>query len=112
MEKEKIKLNDFYNDIIKSVKEFSEASIEDIKLHDLRDIFEGKSYTINESFPYEFVETYQERGDGEDYEDFMIFKRKNDEKHFSLWSYRGKIEEDVLYETVQVEVKVKKWKYI
>lgn len=61
---------------------------------------------IPESFPYEFVDEIEKRGDGSGYYANYIFKRKSDGKFFYYTSYDGRIEHDKLYETTQ-EVTVK-----
>lgn len=59
-----------------------------------------------ESFPYEYVDSIEKRGDGEGYYMNYIFKRKSDGKFFYYTSYDGRIDEDELDETTQ-KVKVK-----
>ena len=54
-----------------------------------------------ESFPYEYVDSIEKRGDGEGYYMNYIFKRKSDGKFFFYTSYDGRIEEDELDETTQ-----------
>lgn len=54
-----------------------------------------------ESFPYEYVDSIEKRGDGEGYYMNYIFKRKSDGKFFYYTSYDGRIEEDELDETTQ-----------
>ena len=61
---------------------------------------------IPESFPYEFVDEIEKRGDGSGYYMNYIFKRKSDGKFFYYTSYDGRIEHDKIYETTQ-EVTVK-----
>ena len=56
---------------------------------------------IPESFPYEFVDEIEKRGDGDGYYANYIFKRKSDGKFFYYTSYDGRIEEDELDETTQ-----------
>ena len=54
-----------------------------------------------ESFPYEYVDSIEKRGDGEGYYMNYIFKRKSDGKFFFYTSYDGRIDEDELDETTQ-----------
>jgi hypothetical protein len=54
-----------------------------------------------ESFPYEFVDEIEKRGDGSGYYMNFIFKRKSDGKFFYYTSYDGRIEENTLDETTQ-----------
>lgn len=54
-----------------------------------------------ESFPYEYVDSIEKRGDGEGYYMNYIFKRKSDGKFFYYTSYDGRIDEDELDETTQ-----------
>ena len=74
----------------------------------VRDIFWDLSEggEIPESFPYEFVDSLEKRGDGSGYYMNYIFKRKSDGKFFYYTSYDGRIEADELDETTQ-EVTVK-----
>jgi hypothetical protein len=69
----------------------------------VRDIFYDFSQeeTIPESFPYEYVDSIEKRGDGDGYYMNFIFKRKSDGKFFYYTSYDGRIEEDTLDETKQ-----------
>ncbi len=69
----------------------------------VRDIFYDLSEggEIPKSFPYEFVDDIEKRGDGSGYYMNFIFKRKSDGKFFYYTSYDGRIEEDKLEETTQ-----------
>lgn len=61
---------------------------------------------VPESFPYEYVDSIEKRGDGSGYYMNFIFKRKSDGKFFYYTSYDGRIEGDTLDEAKQ-EITVK-----
>lgn len=65
----------------------------------LYDLSDGEG--APESFPYEYVDSIEKRGDGDGYYMNFIFKRKSDEKFFYYTSYDGRIEGDTLDETKQ-----------
>jgi len=69
----------------------------------LYDLSEGE---VPESFPYEYVDSIEKRGDGSGYYMNFIFKRKSDGKFFYYTSYDGRIEGDTLDEAKQ-EITVK-----
>jgi len=56
---------------------------------------------IPESFPYQYIDSIEKRGDGSGYYMNFIFKRKSDGKFFYYTSYDGRIENDTLHETSQ-----------
>jgi ribonuclease HI len=60
---------------------------------------------LPDSYPYEYVEWVEKRGDGSGYYTNHVIKRKSDEKYFYITSYEGEIEEDYFEETSK-EVKV------
>jgi hypothetical protein len=87
----------------KTYEELSDDTKDDI----YRTIYGFQEYeNIPESFPYEYVDAIETRGDGSGYYYHIIFKRKSDGKFFEYSSYDGRIEEDSLYETKQ-EFKIK-----
>jgi hypothetical protein len=91
----------------KVIKESYEVLSEDTKRDIYRTIYDFESYTdVPESFPYEFVDTIETRGDGSGYYLHIIFKRKLDGKFFKYCSYDGRIEEGSFDETKQI-VKIK-----
>jgi len=64
--------------------------------------FEGGGNEVNESFPYEFIDSVERRGDGDGYYNYFIFERKFDGKFFYYCSYDGRIESKSLYETKKI----------
>jgi len=57
---------------------------------------EGNDWTrftkIDDTYPFAYVTSFEQRGDGQGYETFYIFKRKCDGKHFYYYIYDGRIE--------------------
>lgn len=64
---------------------------------------------LDDSFPYEFIESTEERGDGHGYDYEYIFRRKSDNKHFLYYTYNGRIESDELYEVEKTTRKINSW---
>src|SRR5271157_145097 len=99
--KETIKLTEFLKDLKTSCPNFNMRFKNNRKYPELyrqiMDIFEKKVFLVDDLFPYEFVECHEERGDGEDYDYYIIFKRKSDNNLFYLSAYKGQIEDDYLY---------------
>jgi hypothetical protein len=55
-----------------------------------------KNMRIYQSFPYEYVDAIETRGDGSGYYYHIIFKKRKFSKFFEYSSYDGRIEEDSL----------------
>lgn len=73
--------------------------------------YDADSTEFPESFPFEFVETFESYEDcGRDtYWSHFVFKRKSDGKCFDYFMYDGRVEEDRLYEVVKTTKKKTTW---
>lgn len=109
MNKETIKFEEFLKDACSSSKIFKSYVDDDDIIGALIDFFDNEynEFEIGKKFPYEFIENFQERGDGEGYYTTYVFKRKSDGKYFGYTSYDCRIEEEYLYETEKSNVS--KW---
>ena len=91
MAKETIKLETFLNEM------GLEAPATDRYLLEL--FYEAESnFGNDDAGPYEYVEEFSQRGDGQGYETFWVFERKSDGKLFYYYSYDGRVEEYELTE--------------
>jgi len=89
---ETIKLKDFLESIQRTANNNAE-------LLDLFFTIGDEENKIPEDCPYTFIESVEQRGDGEGYETHFIFQRKEDAKYFYYYIYDGRIEFDILQET-------------
>jgi len=98
MKNETIKLTDFFKQINVEIPTTKKG---EIHRGNLLKFF----YEVSEKFPtgdnilYEYVDEVSQRGDGQGYETFWIFKRKSDDKYFYYYSYDGRVEYHELVET-------------
>ena len=76
-----------------------------------RFFYDFDSINFPESFPYEFIESFEtnEDCDRDTYWTHYIFKRKSDGKHFEYFMYDGRVEEDTLYEVKKTTKKKTTW---
>ena len=106
-DRETIPLDDFLNDakevgLLGRKKDIHDDGVIRSFFYDICDPedaeYAGRPLATGESFPYDFVEDFEQRGDGQGYETFYVFKRKSDGKTFSYYIYDGRIEEHELSE--------------
>ena len=74
---------------------------EDTKNYIMSLIYMLSEEEIPKSFPYNYIDSIEKRGDGSGYYMNFIFQRKKDDKYFVYTSYDGRIEEDTLDETTK-----------
>lgn len=76
-----------------------------------RFFYDADSIDFPESFPFEFVETFESYEDcgRDEYWSHFVFKRKSDGKCFDYFMYDGRVEEDTMYEVKKVKKKKTTW---
>ena len=73
--------------------------------------YEAHSTEFPESFPYEFVESFESYEDcgRDEYWSHFVFKRKSDGKFFDYFMYDGRVDENTLYEVKKTTKKKTTW---
>lgn len=76
-----------------------------------RFFYDAESTDFPESFPYEFVDTFESTEDcGRDsYWTHFVFRRKSDNKCFEWFMYDGRVEEDTMREVKKTTRKKTTW---
>jgi hypothetical protein len=106
--KERIKLDDFLNEIRKVIPIDENVSNADESF--IKEIIYNANNFMNEleDFPFTFIENVSRRSEDTDgWYSHYIFQRKSDEKYFHYTMYDGRIEERELWETKLIIIE--KW---
>lgn len=77
---EKIKLSSFLKEAKRVDEVFSEVCVEYGEIKALRDFFINNIYEINDEFSFECISSYEKKDEEASY----VFKRKTDNKSFTL----------------------------
>lgn len=103
------KCKDYYSEKEKFCSNDGEAIVEepyeylskDTKRFIMDILYDLTTAELPDSFPYEYVDSIEKRGDGSGYYMNFVFKRKSDGKFFYYCSYDCRIEDNELQETKQ-----------